>query len=69
MLTTGMALKEEPYNFICQCTKAWSVETGQVHIESVGLTGDGGTSTKHIQDALEGHCRPRNNEILAAHSF
>ena len=66
MLITGMALKKEPREFISHCIKVWSVETGQSHFESSGLTGDDATSTKHILDSLEGHCKPRSNEIVSA---
>ena len=66
MLTTGMALKKEPQEFICQCIKAWSGETVQAYIECTSLIGDDATSTKHIFDALEGHSKPGSNEIIAA---
>ena len=57
--------KMSPIKFICHCIKAWSGETGQTHIKSVHLTGNDATSTKDILDALEGHCKLRNNEIVA----
>ena len=55
MLTTGMTLKKEPKEFTCHCIKAWSGETSQAHIKSVGLTGDDATTTKYILNTLEGH--------------
>ena len=69
MLTTCMALKKEFYKFICHCIKAWSGETGQTHIKSVGITGDDATCTKCILGALEGHCKPRSNETVAAKAY
>ena len=39
------------------------------HIEAVGLTGDYATSKKCTLNALNGHCKPRSNEILAATVF
>ena len=69
MLITGMALKKEYQKLMCHCIKAWSGETGQMNIESVGLTGDDATSTKFSLDALEGHCKPRSNEIAAVTAY
>ena len=69
MLTTGMALKKELQEFIYHCIKAWSGETAQTHIEAAGLTGDDATSTKHNLDILEGHYKPRSNEIVAATTY
>ena len=37
MLSMGMAMKKDPQEFIHHCIKAWSGETGQAHIEAVGL--------------------------------
>ena len=61
-----MALKKELQEFICHYIKAWSGETDQTYIECVGLTGDDVTSTKHILDALEGHCKPRIYDNIEA---
>ena len=69
MLTTGIALKKEPQEFICHCIKASSGETGQTHIESEGLTGDDATSTECIPDVLEGYYKPRSNEIVVAAAY
>ena len=66
MLTTGMALKKEPQDFICHCIKALSGETGHEHLEVAGLTVDNVARTKCLLDTLEGHCKPRSNEIVAA---
>ena len=46
MLMTGIALKIKPWELICHCIKTWSDETGHIHIEAVGLTGDNTASTK-----------------------
>ena len=64
-----MKMKKEPQEFICHCIKAWSGKTGQAHIESVGLIGDGATSTKCMLDTFEGHCKPRSNEIVATVAY
>ena len=57
-----MALKKGCQELIHHCINAWSGETGQPHIKFVGIIGEDATITKHILDALEGHCEPRNNE-------
>ena len=46
MLTTGMALRKEPQEFIYHCIIIWSRETDQTHIESAGLPGDDATNTQ-----------------------
>ena len=46
MMTSGIALKKEPKEFICNCIKAWSGETGHTHIEAVSLMGDNANTTK-----------------------
>ena len=35
----------------------------------MGPTGAGATSTKHILDVLEDHCKPQSNAIVAAMAF
>ena len=69
MLLIGMARKKEPQEFICHCIKAWSQETGHTHIEVVGLTGYNVTSTKYILGIIEGDCKPKSNEIVAATAY
>ena len=69
MLMTGMALKKETKGFIYHCIKALSGKTGHTHIEVMGLTGDNATSIKCILDTLEGHCKPRSKEIVAATAY
>ena len=65
MLMTGMSLKKEPQEIIFHCIKAWSGEAAHAHIETWGLTGDDATCTSCILDILEGHYKPRSNEIVA----
>ena len=69
MLTTGIALKKEPQEFICHCIKAQSGKTGQAHIKSVGLTGNDASNTICILGALGGHCKPSINDIVAATAY
>ena len=69
MLTTGMVLKKEPKDFICQCIKAMSGETGHAHIKEVSFTGDDTANTKCLLDTLEGQCKPRSNEIVTATAY
>ena len=40
-----------------------------MHIETADLTSDDATSTKDIMDTLEGHCKPRSNEIVIATAY
>ena len=69
ILMTSIALKKEPQEFICHCIKAWSGKTGHAHIEAVGHTSDNAINTKYILDPLKGHCKPRNNRIVAATAY
>ena len=69
MVKTGMALKKEAQEFMCNCTRAWSGEISHTHIEAVGLTGDDANNMKCILDVLEVHCIPKSNEILAATAY
>ena len=45
ILTTGMAFKKEPQEFLLSLHKAWSGERGQPQIESMDVTGDDAIST------------------------
>ena len=69
MLMTGMALQNEPQDFICHCIKAWSGETSHVHIKAVDLTGDDVASTKCLLNTLDSHCKPTSNKIVAATAY
>ena len=69
MLIMGMALMEEPQDFICHCIKALLGETDHAYIKAVDLTGDDVPSTKCLLDTLKGHCKPRSNEIVAATAY
>ena len=66
MLTNKHGTEEGAPSILLSFIKTWSGELGQTHIGSVGLTGDNATSTKHILDSFEGHCKPRNNETVVA---
>ena len=44
-------------------------EMAHAHIEAVGLTDDNANSTKDLTDILEGHCKPRSNEIVTAMAY
>ena len=60
MLMTGMALKKELQELICQYIKAWLGEMGHTHIEAMGFK----MMTLTAQEAYWTHLKVMANKVM-----